>query len=270
MQLLPTGLERLECPTAWYGIDSHTNYRGHVRLARLFDVSLICHRQFVKPIARDSGRPTYWLPVACPVELLPDPHQPRTVDVGFVGAMDAMHYPERGRRLEAIRRAVDKVEFGPTSPAEMMERYARSKIVFNSSFRNDLNMRYFEAMGAGAVLVRDAGCLLARAEPGRPGVLHIWGASGPWSSTLLGRPLPLSVIFVEQSMRGGHTLETSHAQGSCVHGALLAGGMLASGFEHNVHVPATAAADGRHVRGYEGVAGDQRVRLLLEAHHLDV
>jgi hypothetical protein len=156
MRLMPTGLERLACATAWYGIDSHTNYEGHVRLARLFDMSFICHKQFVVRIERESARPAHWLPVACPRELLPDPSQPRSIDVGFVGAMDATRYPDRVRRLEAIRRVTDKVEFGLASPAEMMQRYARSKIVFNSSFNNDLNMRYFEAMGAGAALLTDA------------------------------------------------------------------------------------------------------------------
>jgi hypothetical protein len=33
--------------------------------------------------------------------------------------------------------------------------YRRAKIVFNKSVRNDVNMRYFEAMCAGAVLVTD-------------------------------------------------------------------------------------------------------------------
>lgn len=155
MQVLPTGLERLACPAAWYGIDSHTNCEGHVRLARLFDLSFICHKQFLLRIEAESARPAHWLPVACPRELLPDPNQPRTIDVGFVGALDAARYPQRVRRLEAIREVAGKVEFGLAPPAEMMQRYARSKIVFNSSFNNDLNMRYFEAMGAGAALLTD-------------------------------------------------------------------------------------------------------------------
>jgi hypothetical protein len=36
-----------------------------------------------------------------------------------------------------------------------MEIYSTAKIVFNKSVNNDLNMRYFEALGAGAVLVTD-------------------------------------------------------------------------------------------------------------------
>jgi hypothetical protein len=37
----------------------------------------------------------------------------------------------------------------------MVGRYARAKIVLNKSYNNDVNMRYFEAMGAGAVLLTD-------------------------------------------------------------------------------------------------------------------
>jgi signal transduction histidine kinase len=76
----------------------------------------------------------------------------------------------------------------------------------------------------GTRLIRDCDCVIALVEPGRPGVIHIAGAAGPWASTLLGRHLPLAGSFVEHSMRAQHTVETSHAQGASVHGDLLAGG----------------------------------------------
>ncbi len=155
MSLFPRGLESLDCPTAWYGIDTHMNYAGHARLARLFDVSFICHRQFVESIAQDAGRPTHWLPVACARELLPTPGEARPVDVAFVGGLDARMFPKRARILEIARQVARTTEFGAASPAEMMQRYARAKIVVNCSVNNDLNMRYFEAMGAGAVLLTD-------------------------------------------------------------------------------------------------------------------
>ena len=76
----------------------------------------------------------------------------------------------------------------------------------------------------GTRLIRDADCVIALVEPGRPGVIHIAGAEGPWASTLLGRHLPLPGSFVEQSMLAQQTVETSRAQGVSVHSALLAGG----------------------------------------------
>jgi spore maturation protein CgeB len=40
----------------------------------------------------------------------------------------------------------------------MMERYSRARVLFNMSINNDLNLRYFEAMGAGAVLLTNKIC----------------------------------------------------------------------------------------------------------------
>jgi len=42
---------------------------------------------------------------------------------------------------------------GQQSAAEMLKTYQRSRIVFNNSLKNDINMRIFEAMGAGAALL---------------------------------------------------------------------------------------------------------------------
>ena len=39
------------------------------------------------------------------------------------------------------------------TPAEMFSIYQNSKIVFNYSFKNDVNMRIFEALGSGALLM---------------------------------------------------------------------------------------------------------------------
>jgi Glycosyl transferases group 1 len=57
--------------------------------------------------------------------------------------------------LSELQRSFSSTRFGRASPAEMGKIYASARIVFNSSIRNDVNMRYFEAMGAGAVLLTD-------------------------------------------------------------------------------------------------------------------
>jgi hypothetical protein len=41
------------------------------------------------------------------------------------------------------------------SPIDMGSIYGKSKIVFNASIREDLNMRFFEALASGALLVTD-------------------------------------------------------------------------------------------------------------------
>jgi hypothetical protein len=65
-------------------------------------------------------------------------------------------HPERAKLLDLIRSRYDNTFLGRAEPSRIGEIYGRAKIVFNKSVRNDVNMRYFEAMGAGAVLVTDS------------------------------------------------------------------------------------------------------------------
>jgi hypothetical protein len=70
-----------------------------------------------------------------------------------VGSTDWTKYPERGLLLKAISEAHSKIFVGQATPKKMFEIYEKSKLVFNYSPMNDLNMRFFEAIGSGAVLI---------------------------------------------------------------------------------------------------------------------
>jgi len=80
----------------------------------------------------------------------------------------------------------------------------------------------------GGRLIRDADCVIALVESGRPGVIHVAGAAGPWASTLLGRHLPLAGSFVQRSMTAQRAIETTHAQEETVNRDLLVGGDIRS------------------------------------------
>jgi hypothetical protein len=155
MQLFPRGLERLSCPTAWYAIDTHNDYAKHVAIAQLFDATFVAHKQFVSPLDHDGARRAKWLPPAFPSEYLPPQPQERTIDLAFVGSVDRRIYPARATLLAELTSMAKTSAVGPTDPEEMLRRYVRAKVVFNSSVKGDLNMRYFEAMGSGAVLLTD-------------------------------------------------------------------------------------------------------------------
>ncbi|MHB8742007.1 MAG: CgeB family protein [Sulfuricaulis sp.] len=155
MQVFPIGLEKLACRTAWYGIDTHMDYGKHLRIGRLFDVTFVAQKQYVARLRADGLHQVYWLPLAFAPEIAPEAALPRQYELAYVGSDDPRMHPERHALLTAIRHKLDPVFIGRADPREMMRIYAQAKMVFNKSVNNDINMRYFEAMGAGAVLLTD-------------------------------------------------------------------------------------------------------------------
>ncbi|MGQ0555894.1 MAG: CgeB family protein [Nitrospiraceae bacterium] len=155
MRLLPVGLECVECLTAWYGIDTHMDYAKHLRIGRLFDVTFLAQKEYVERMRADGIRQVHWLPLGFAEELLPSPMPERTIDIAYVGSEQVAANPLRHALLEALRREFPSTRFGAASPNEMGRIYAGAKLVFNKSVNNDVNMRFFEAAGAGGVLVTD-------------------------------------------------------------------------------------------------------------------
>jgi glycosyltransferase involved in cell wall biosynthesis len=155
MQILPVGLERVTCLTAWYGIDTHMDYLKHMRIGRLFDVSFIAQKEYVERLRTDGLHQVYWLPFGFATELMPSLMPERTIDITYVGSSCVTANPQRHVLLAELRRTFLSTQFGPATPKEMGRIYAGARLVFNKSVKNDINMRFFEATGAGAVLVTD-------------------------------------------------------------------------------------------------------------------
>jgi hypothetical protein len=155
MRIFPTGLERMTCLTVWYGIDTHMDYDKHLRIGRLFDVTFIAQKEFVDRLQQDGLKQVYWLPLAFAPELHPRQALDRLHDIAYVGSSNAVMHPVRHAMLAALKIEFPSSSFGLATPIEMGRIYASSKLVFNRSVNNDVNMRYFEAAGSGAVLLTD-------------------------------------------------------------------------------------------------------------------
>lgn len=155
MRLFPVGLEKINCLSAWYGIDTHMDYAKHLKIGRLFDVTFVAQKEYVERLKQDGLKQVFWLPLAFAHELHPQSECERKYNVAYVGSDNAKMHPVRHQLLNLIKEKVANVWIGKAEPLQMARIYAESKIVFNKSVNNDVNMRYFEAMGAGAVLVTD-------------------------------------------------------------------------------------------------------------------
>ena len=155
MRLLPDTSKVKSCPTAWYAIDTHMDFDKHVRIGRIFDMSFVAQKQYLPALAEAGVRQAQWLPLAFATELAPLEPTDKDTDIAYVGSENAAMHPERSALLNVLRAEFESTRFGRASPAEMGRIYEGAKLVFNRSVKNDVNMRFFEAMGAGAVLLTD-------------------------------------------------------------------------------------------------------------------
>jgi len=151
----PIGLERIPCTTAAYFIDVHQDLASRLRLSRFFDVVFIAQKDFVSAFENIGHPNVHWLPLACDPEIHGRPHEVRKFDVGFVGKL-GLQGTWRHDVLTTVLPRYKTNEYNKFySPRAMADVYGQSKIVFNASINGDLNMRFFEALASGALLVTD-------------------------------------------------------------------------------------------------------------------
>lgn len=147
----PGNLKALGCPTVCYLIDSHLSLERHLEVARGFDYVFIAQRAYLEQFRAVAPR-TFWLPLACD----PDVHRrwPEDVthDVGFVGGV----FPgsDREALLNLLNESVT-VHYERCFWDDMARVFSSSRIVFNNAVKHDLNMRFFEVLSVGTLLLSD-------------------------------------------------------------------------------------------------------------------
>ncbi len=152
---LPIGIDLVQCARAAYLIDVHQDLQSRIDLAPLFDVLFVAQRDYVDEFRRRGYLNTRWLPFGCDPGVHYVPGLTRDIDVGFVGKLGAAGTPRHALLTSVLPRFRTNEFRRFYKPTEMGEVYSRSKIVLNASINGDVNMRVFEAMAAGALLVTD-------------------------------------------------------------------------------------------------------------------
>jgi GT2 family glycosyltransferase/2-polyprenyl-3-methyl-5-hydroxy-6-metoxy-1,4-benzoquinol methylase/tetratricopeptide (TPR) repeat protein len=143
---LPPGLR----PSAWWTIDTHLDFDRCRAKAPGFDFVFAAQRDGAERLRQEGIATAQWLPLACDPTIHRKHDVPRQYDVCFVGHLAP------GDRTEAIRLLQSRFAnafVGQRYFEEMARTYSASRIVFNRSIRNDVNMRVFEALACGSLLV---------------------------------------------------------------------------------------------------------------------
>ncbi len=145
------GLERIPSQKACYLIDVHLDLERRIEFAKGFDWVFIAQRQYIGDFKRAGIENVFWLPLGCD----PDIHGRRPVekiyDIGFVGSLN------NPKRIELVNKLSERFNFHHERCflEDMSRVYSQSRIVFNISVKDDLNMRVFEGLCSGSMLLTD-------------------------------------------------------------------------------------------------------------------
>ncbi len=136
-------------PSAFWAIDTHMDFAGSLQKANDFDFVFAAQKDGAAQLG-DEGIAARWLPLACDPAVHRRHQVAKQHSVGFVG--NVLDGP-RGELLKLIQGRYEDAFVGRCYFEEMAKKYSASRIVFNRSVRNDVNMRVFEAMACGSLLL---------------------------------------------------------------------------------------------------------------------
>jgi len=152
---LAPGLKEIPATKVAWFIDTHVSIDHRIVIARHFDYVFLAQKAQIPQFQAAGIKRVAWLPLACAAELHRIPPCPRDLDIAFVGSLVSASGKKRAEFIDAMRSTFPNHFIGHAWPHEMAAHYGRAKIVVNMCVNEDVNMRVFEAMGSGAMLVTD-------------------------------------------------------------------------------------------------------------------
>lgn len=154
---LPLNLENIKLPRAFYALDPHLNLYWHQKYAAAFDCLFTTQRSSMSAFG-GKGRPVHWLPWAVDLGIVFDHSLPRTYEIAFVGRLDQRR--KRHLILKALQSRFAVRVWGDrpdneVSHQELGRIYSQARLVVNEAIQGEVNLRVFEALAAGALLLTE-------------------------------------------------------------------------------------------------------------------
>jgi hypothetical protein len=157
---LPAGLVHQEIPTVCFHFDTYQSLRRRLRWSMLYDLPVVFHPHFADDYRRAGHPEPLTLAHAAQLDFYGGANlseRQRVHDVGWVGRLSGAPYDARRRLLPQLAAQFAMNDWKRSySIEETAEIYRRSKVIVNISrddYPQDANMRVYEAMAAGALLI---------------------------------------------------------------------------------------------------------------------
>ncbi|MCC6154860.1 MAG: glycosyltransferase, partial [Candidatus Hydrogenedentes bacterium] len=152
---LPEDLESVDVTRICYIIDTHCALETRLKMARRFNFTFLAQKTRIPEFVHAGISNVAWMPLACSPELHDVGTMERKFDVAFVGAVPDDPDDRRKKLIDAVNARFPNSFIGRAWPEEMARIYAQAKIVINISASRDINMRVFEGLASGALLITD-------------------------------------------------------------------------------------------------------------------
>ncbi len=140
-------------PAVFYAIDTHLPkpFKKIKGQARHYDIVFCAQKIGAERLERETKVDAQWIPLGCDSEVHKKLNIAKKYEIGFVGR-DAKKFA-RGKQIEILKSRYPNSFMGEMDFKQIPQIYSASKIGFNSSIINDINMRVFEIMACGCFLL---------------------------------------------------------------------------------------------------------------------
>lgn len=148
----------------YVGSDTHLGKEYRFKKAEEFDYVFFNQKDAVEEFNKQSRKKAIWLPHAAEPTAYPKINIIKKWDVGFVGHVQETANYNGIKRIDALDRLFKEFPnfyYGSRHPGfpeknlfeDAAKRFSESKVVFNISIKEDLNMRFAEVLMTGSFLL---------------------------------------------------------------------------------------------------------------------
>jgi O-antigen biosynthesis protein len=137
-------------PRGYWAIDTHMDFDARLHRSSECDLVFAAQRDGAERLRAEGIESATWLPLACDPVIHCRHEMAKAYDVAFIGHIYA------GVRQDALKLVAERFPehfIGQAFFDEMARIYSASRVVFNRSLCNDVNMRVFEGLCSGSLLV---------------------------------------------------------------------------------------------------------------------
>ena len=141
-------------PLIYWAIDTHVDMASCLAKSKHADIIFAAQKDGAEELARLSGKEVTWLPLACDPMIHYEPRRfEKKHDICFIGTVGLEdQFTERLDFLEMMFKQY-RFYYGNRYFMDATKKYAESKVILNLAIKDDINMRVFEAMASGSLLI---------------------------------------------------------------------------------------------------------------------